>query len=234
MKHYLKLFSIPLSVLVTFISMYIIWNVFNLPPAEVLTVQLNDWFHLYGPIVILGSAFIEGILLIGGYFPGVFIIFVSVVTATSLSEALTRIVFGTIGLILAHIVNYVLGRYGWYKLLVKFGLGKSIEEMQNKLLKKGTLAIFASYWLPKLSALTDTAAGILHMPFKKFVISSILASIFWNFLVGIVVFFIGHKAVVVVTSGGTTELIIQVLIVFVWMTILLIFDYYKRKKLLLL
>jgi membrane protein DedA with SNARE-associated domain len=234
MKHYLKLFSIPLSVLVTFISMYIIWNVFNLPPAEVLTVQLNDWFHLYGPIVILGSAFIEGILLIGGYFPGVFIIFVSVVTATSLSEALTRIVFGTIGLILAHIVNYVLGRYGWYKLLVKFGLGKSIEEMQNKLLKKGTLAIFVSYWLPKLSALTDTAAGILHMPFKKFVISSILASIFWNFLVGIVVFFIGHKAVVVVTSGGTTELIIQVLIVFVWMTILFIFDYYKRKKLLLL
>lgn len=230
MKYYLKLFSIPLSVLVTFLSMFFIWNIFNLPNAEVIAVYFNQWFNVYGPIIILASAFIEGILLLGGYFPGVFIVFVSVVTAGSFSEALLRIAIGTVGLVFGHIVNYALGKYGWYKLLVRFGLKGSIEEMQSKFLKKEIYAIFASYWLPKVGALADTVAGILHMPFKKFVLSSILASIFWNFLVGIIVYFVGQKALVMVTSGGILELIIQISVIIVWMAILFIFDYYKRKK----
>lgn len=230
MKHYLKLFSIPLSVLVTFLTMFFIWKIFNLPNAEVITVYFNQWFNTYGLIVILVCAFIEGILLFGGYFPGVFIIFVSVVTAGSFSEALLRIAIGTVGLVFGHMINYALGKYGWYKLLVRFGLKGSIEEMQNKFLKKEIYAIFVSYWLPKVGALADTAAGILCMPFKKFVFASLLSSIFWNFLVGIIVYFIGQKALVLATSGGLLELIIQLSIIIVWIIILFIFDYYKKKS----
>lgn len=230
MKYYLKLFAIPLSVFVTFVSMFFIWNIFELPSSEIIIKHLNQWFNAYGLIVILISSFIEGIILLGGYFPGVFIIFVSVVTADSIQEALLRISICTIGLVFGHIVNYALGKYGWHKILVRFGLKNSINEMQKKLLKKETSAIFASYWLPKVGALTDTAAGILGMPFKKFVLSSVFASIFWNFLVGIIVYFIGEKALVMVTSGGGLELTIQITVVLVWIIILFIFDFLKRKK----
>jgi len=216
--------------LVTFISMFLIWKIFSLPNAEVITTYLNRLFNTYGLVIILVSALVEGLLLFGGYFPGVFIIFVSVVTASTFTEALLRIAIGTIGLVLGHIANYALGRYGWYKLLVKFGLKNSIDEMQKKLVKKESFAIFASYWLPKVGALTDTAAGILRMPFRKFLSASIMASIFWNFLVGIIVYFIGERALVMVTSGGITELIIQLAVIAVWMAILFILDFYKRKR----
>ncbi len=229
MKYYLKLLSLPLGWLVTIISLFVVWNIFDLPRAEVLIRYIGVWFNTYGLVVLLAGAFIEGILLLGSYFPGVFVIFAGVVSAHSLSEAMLRIGIGTIGLILAHSTNYTLGKYGWYKLLTKFGLRSSIEEAQGKLLKHGPLAIFTSYWLPSMSALTDTAAGILHMPFKKFISYSVSAVIFWDLLVGLIVYFLGEKALVAVTSGGTTELLIQFAVVAIWIFILLIFDFHKNK-----
>ena len=229
MRYYLKLLSLPLTLLVGFISLFIIWRVFELPPAETIIEHLNVWFNSYGLIIFFISAFIEGILFFGGYFPGVFIIFVSVLSANSLPEALLRISITTIGLTFAHMVNYTLGRYGWYKLLVRFGLRGPIEDAKDKLIKRGTIAIFASYWLPSISTLTDTAAGILRMSFKKFIYSSISASIFWNLLVGLIVYFVGEKILVIATSGGITELLIQLSIVVIWSTILLTLDFYKKK-----
>lgn len=233
MKYYLKLFSLPISLLVLFVSLFIVWNVFNLPPAEKLTQHINELFNYYGFIVILISAFIEGILFFGGYFPGVFIISISVISAHSLSEAILRIGIGATGLILAHLTNYFLGKYGWYKLLIKFGLRLSIEEAQNKLLKHGPTAIFSSYWLPSIGTLTDTSAGILHMPLKKFFPLSVLSTVFWSLLEGFIVYFVGEKILILVTSGGITELLIQLTIVVVWILILLVFDLRKKKNILL-
>jgi len=230
MKHYLKLLSLPLSLLAGFISLFIIWKVFELPPAEVIIKQINVLFDSYGLIIFFISAFIEGILFVGGYFPGVFIIFVSVISASSFPEALLRISISTIGLTFAHMTNYALGKYGWYRLLLKFGLKGPIEDAKIKILKRGSIAIFASYWLPSVATLTDTAAGILHMPFKKFIYSSVAASIFWNLLVGLIVYFVGEKILIVATSGGITELLIQLSIVAIWAIILLILDFKKRKK----
>jgi membrane protein DedA with SNARE-associated domain len=230
MKYYLKLLSLPLTLLVGFISLFIIWRVFELPPAEVIIERINVLFESYGLIIFFVSAFIEGILLFGGYFPGVFIIFVSVVSASSLSEALIRMSISTAGLLCAHSLNYVLGKYGWYRLLVRFGLRSPIEDAKTRLLKRGTLAIFASYWLPSISTLTDTAAGILQMPFRKFISASLLASIFWNLLVGLIVYFVGEKILIIATSGGTTELSIQLSIVIIWASILLILDFQKKRK----
>ncbi len=228
MKYYLKLLSLPLSLLATFLSLFIAWRLFDLPSTEILTEHINTWFDSYGLIIIFISACIEGMLLFGGYFPGVFIIFVSVASANSLSDALIRICIGTLGLMCAHLANYILGKYGWHKLLIKFGLKASIKESKEKLLKHGSSAIFGSYWLPSMSALTDTAAGILNMPFRKFFITSFTAVLFWNFLVGIIVYSIGSDALTIVTSGGMTELMIQLSIVAIWCIILLILDFRKK------
>jgi len=229
MKYYLRLLSLPLSFLGLFISLFIVWKIFDLPSAEILIEKIGVFFDSYGLIVFFISALIEGMLLFGGYFPGVFVIFVSVLSASSPEEALMRITIGTLGLITAHIINYFLGRYGWYKLLVKFGLKSQIENAKEKIIKNGQLAIFGSYWLPSIASLTDTASGILHMPFKKFITASITASIIWNLTVGFIVYTSGTKILVLATSGGTTELLIQLSIVIIWSVVLLISDFYKKK-----
>ena len=229
MKYYFKLLSLPLSLLVFFISVSVVLRLFDLPLSDILAEYVGKWFGAYGLVALLISATIEGMLLFGGYFPGVFVIFVSVIVANSISEAITRIAVGTLGLFVAHIFNYLLGRYGWYRILAKFGLKSSIEEASNKLVKRGPIAIFSSYWMPSISALTDTAAGILQMPFKKFVIYSFLSMVFWNTLAGVMVYFVGNGALLLVGSGGTTELLIQFSVVAIWIIILLVIDFRKRR-----
>ena len=41
-RYYLKLFFLPLSLLALFISLYLVWNIFNLPSSEELVTILED------------------------------------------------------------------------------------------------------------------------------------------------------------------------------------------------
>jgi membrane protein DedA with SNARE-associated domain len=228
-KHYLKLFSAPLLCLALFLSLTIGWRVFHLPPIEELTRMINRLFDTYGLPVLFLSALLEGMLLIGSYFPGVFVIFIGVIASNTPYEAALVIIVATTALIISHSVNYFLGKYGWHRVLLKFGMKHVVEKAQERLQKKGPIAIALSYWSPSFAAMTDTAAGIIQMPFKIFFIYSVLASIFWNSIVGTAVYFAGDKALVVASGGGTGSLtdtgpLIAYGIVIIWMGILLYKD----------
>jgi len=229
-KYYLRLFTLPLSLLLIFLSLNLLWNIFSLPPADVLLEKVRGWFELYGLPVLFLSAILEGVLIVGGYFPGIFVIFVSVLLARSPLEAVIAVAVGTLGLLLAHALNYALGKHGWYRLLVKFGAQSSLEESKGKLEQRGGWAIFGSYWLPSLGALMDTAAGILQMPFRQFFRYSLQSSIFWNTLVGTTVYLLGEKALAITGSGGRTDIIIQISIVLVWIFILFALDLRKKRR----
>ena len=194
-----------------------------------MTVGIKTWFEQYGYPVVFVSAMVEGMLLVGGYFPGIFIVFIGVILAESPAQAIAIVAVGTTGLFIAHLINYAMGKYGWYRLFIKFGLRSTLEQAQNKLLRRGGKAIFWSYWLPSMAAFTDTAAGVLHMPFRKFVIASLAGVIFWDSLVGIIVYLLKDDALSIVSPGGTMDFIIQLSIVAVWIMILLIIDQRRRR-----
>lgn len=227
MKYYLRLLSVPLLFLILYSSLNLIWKVFELPPTEELVNIVGGWFDSYGFPALFLSSFLEGALLIGSYFPGVFVIFLGVLVADSAGEAVFSVTVCTIGLILAHISNYFLGKYGWYRLLVKFGMKDAIEQSKSKLEKRGPIAIPLSYWLPSIGALTNTAAGIIGMPFKKFLLYSVTSSIFWYSVVGFAVYAIGDGALEI--AGGGTGNVYAFLIIGVWVLSLLFFDYRERK-----
>jgi len=228
-RYYLKLLSIPLLILVLYISLSLVWVIFRLPSAIELTDIVKDWFAIYGLPVLFISSILESMLLIGSYFPGVFVIFISVILARSPGEAIFMVCVATCGLLIGHIFSYLLGRYGWYKLLVKLGMKSSVEQAQTKLLKKGPTAIFSSYWLPSLGALTDTAAGIIGMPFKTFITYAVISAIFWDSLVGIIVYILGDKALAGASPGQQGDIILYAIII-VWMLILVFIDIKEKRK----
>lgn len=199
----------------------------NLPPTDQLTEIVGGWFDTYGIPALFFSSTLEGILLIGGYFPGVFVIFLGVLVAKSPTDAVISVIVCTSGLIIAHIINYFLGKYGWYKLLVKFGMKDAIEQSKNRLEKRGPIAIPLSYWLPSFGALTNTAAGIIRMPFKKFLLYSVASSVFWYSLVALIVYRVGDGVLEI--AGGGTGNVYVFLVIGVWILVLLISDYKKRK-----
>ena len=189
----------PTVVLAVFLSLWAVWKILALPSENELIEITRRYFNLYGYRIVFVSAIIEGMLLAGWYYPGSLVIFLGVIFAgRNIPEVIWVVALVTIGLFLACLFNYMLGRYGWYRLLLKFGLREPIENAQIRLTKYGLSGIFLSYWHPNLAALTSTAAGILQFSFKKFMLYSVIAVTLWDIFWGMLVYFLGEAALTAV------------------------------------
>jgi membrane-associated protein len=228
-KHYFKLLGLPLFFLALFVTLNLVWKVFSIPPAPVLAEMLRGWFDLFGLPILFLSSIVEGALLLGNYFPGVFVIFVGVILARSVGEAAVAVSVASLGLMVAHVINYVLGKYGWHTLLLKLGMKSAVESAKTKLEKRGPLAILLSYWMPNLGAFTDTAAGIIRLPFRTFITYSIVSTIFWNTVVGTVVYLVGDAALSIASPSEVRSTIFYSVLA-VWVIALLLLDYWERKN----
>ncbi|MBI2065810.1 MAG: VTT domain-containing protein [Candidatus Zambryskibacteria bacterium] len=183
---------LPLALLGVFMLIYLAWRFFGLPPEEELIEIARFYFDKYGLAILLISALIEGTVLIGWYYPGSLVIFLGVILAgKDIPKVIAAVGAITAGLFFAYILNFLLGKYGWYRLLLKFGLRDALEDAKERVIKHGLTAIFMSYWQPNLAALVATSAGILDFSFKKFLIYSLVAAALWNTFWGTLVYFIG-------------------------------------------
>lgn len=186
--------QLPLLGACVVVGVYFIWTFFDLPPREALIELFRGWIAQYGYIIIFAGAFLESLLLIGWYVPGSLVIFLSVILAPSPQAAAISVLIVIAGLWSGYTFNFFVGKYGWYKLLIAFGIKQYLDEAQAKLTRYGVLAIFSSYWNPGLASFTSTAAGILHYPPIKFLSYSITATALWGIFWGTVVFILGERA----------------------------------------
>jgi membrane protein DedA with SNARE-associated domain len=223
-KEILKLLSIPLALMGIYLSMYIVWKFLGLPSDDQLLDIVKGWFAKYGLWIVFIGALIEGFLLLGQYFPGGFIIFLGVISAgRNIPKALSVVLIVCAAFFIAYTLNYLLGKYGWYKLFIKFGLGRSIEKSKDKLINQGLNAIFFSYWEPNLASITATAAGILQVSLRKFSLYSAVGIVLWNVFWGTLVYILGESALKIV---GLKYIVIIILI---WVSVIVIKKYlYSR------
>ncbi|MBI2632472.1 VTT domain-containing protein [Candidatus Pacearchaeota archaeon] len=225
LKENLRLLTIPLILIGVYLSMVLIWKLFSFPPSEELVIIVTDFFNKYGLWIVFVSALIEGFLLLGLYFPGGFVIFLGVISsAGNFLRAVEVVSVVSIAFFISYILNYVIGKYGWYKLFLKFGLKKSLDNAQTRLNKYGLRAIIFSYWEPNLASITATAAGVLKLSIKKFVIYSLIGIVVWNTFWGFLVFKLGEEAL------KLTGLKYIAIIFFIWIIIILIVNFIKEKS----
>lgn len=84
-------------------------------------------------------------------------------------------------------ILYWLGRFGGELFLTKYfthfpNQRKVIEDKMEFLRQKGSVGIFVSKLLPMVRTLISIPAGIIHMNLRKYIISSTLGILVWNFL----------------------------------------------------
>lgn len=224
-NYYLKLLYLPLTALVVIVSMYAVWELFNLPPAQELALQVEGLFDRYGLPILFLSSLVEGMLLVGGYFPGQFVIILGVAISDSPAEAIVTVLVAMAGLYIAHILNYFLGKYGWYRLLTRCGFMSSIENAKGKVMKGEFVSLLSTYFMSSVAAIVDTAAGILQMPVRKFLLYSFVALAFWATLVGTLVYVIGENVVTLVSPGGD-GLLSLIAIIAIWAAIIVAIDWF--------
>ena len=143
------------------------------------------------PLIFFGALF-ESMFLIGLFVPG------SVVLLTG--AALSRLgvveyqyvyILGTLGLLIGYTINYFLG----YHVLSFLGLEKGLSTAKDKLRKYEYKALLLGYIFPGSGSLLSTAAGVMQMDFKKFVIFSFISQGFWSFVWGSVAYIFGMQIV---------------------------------------
>lgn len=156
---------------------------------------LKTFILKYGLIVSFIGAFLEGLLLIGWYFPGSFIIFLTVILSGSPERAVLSVAVITLAMYSAYATNYVLGKHGWYRVLSKFGLEDMIHDAQRKLEKHTFKAFLFSFWQPGLASFTSTAAGVLQIPWKVFALYAFVALAGWNIFWGTLAYTFGETVI---------------------------------------
>lgn len=189
-----QILLIPAFVLVLLYGIRFILEWVGIPAdPDVLIAVLKGWIETYGFAVSIIGAFLEGLLLVGWYFPGSFIIFLTVILAGSIPNTIVAVLVVSLGMYSAYIVNFLLGKYGWHTLLAKFGLEPAIDDAKQRLEKYGTSAIFFSFWNPGLASFTATAAGVIQYSFLRFLAEAAVAILVWNTLWGAIAYTIGEQ-----------------------------------------
>ena len=224
-KEILKILSIPISLLGVFLIVSVVWRLLGWPQGEELIVITQGWFERYGLLIIFISAFIEGVLLLGQYYPGGLVIFLGVISSGGNIERVIAVV-STVSLafIISYSINWLLGKHGWYTLFLKFGLKETLETAKDKLGKHEFNAIMLSYWEPNLASVTATAAGILHIPFRRFFFHSSIGVIVWNAFWGILVASLGANALKLMGIKWA------LLVFLFWVAVLLVKHYWWDRR----
>jgi membrane protein DedA with SNARE-associated domain len=199
MRRALTIVAFPLAVLAVFGLLYAIWLVLDLPPEETLAQTAKTYLDRYGVVIVLFSAYLEGLLLIGWYFPGTLVIVLALILAAGEPARFVAIAaIGGAGLFGAYVTNFFAGKFGWYRLLLAFGLREPLENAQRRLGKYGLSAIFTTYWQANLASCISTAAGILQFSPSRFVVYSAIAEALWATFWASIIFFLGKSALALV------------------------------------
>ena len=167
----------------------------------------QKYYEQYGYLVVLVGALAEGTLFVNWYLPGSIVVAMGAVFArTAGLNIFLMLLMVVIGFYATALLNYALGRFGWYHIFIKLGLKQPLEKVQAKIADKGLKILFTTYVHPNFGALAATSAGILRMNFYKFALYAFLAIGLWNSFWTAIFYWFGagllkHINLVVIAGG---------------------------------
>jgi len=225
LRRALKIVAPPLAVLAVFALLYAIWLALDLPPEETLIAIARIYLDRYGLAIVFISAYLEALLLIGWYFPGTLvIIFAMIVAVAEPARYVETAAFAGCGLYCGQVTNFFAGKYGWYRLLLAFGLREPLESAKQRLIRYGLSAIFTTYWQANLASCISTAAGILQFPAQRFVVLALMAQTLWFVFWATLIFLLGPAAL---SLAGFRMILLLILI---WIAARLIYRWTFEKR----
>lgn len=153
---------------------------------------LENLYAHYGYWVVFGAALLEGIVIINMYVPGSNAILLGVIFAKRSGLSVPAVVaLVVLGFTISLSLNYLIGRHGVYRLLRRFGLDKKLTEEGKVLVHNNMWSMFASFIHPNIASLMSIGAGIVAMPYRRFLTITMLSLLFWDSFWAIVTYTLG-------------------------------------------
>jgi membrane protein DedA with SNARE-associated domain len=221
----LRVLIVPLSIVAIYLLLALFEHSFHFSSRDMFLGFLMKQFDRHGYWLVFVAALIEGFFIIGNWFPGGVVIFLGVISAgQDIKRVVIIVSLVCIAFFISYYLNYLVGKYGWYKLFVGLKLKESLDRARKRLEKHSFNAIILSYWEPNIASVTATAAGILFLPLKKFLPYSLFAIVMWNTAWGVLVHTLGESAL---KLTGKKYIIGALLI---WIAVIVVKELMKSKK----
>lgn len=191
-KNFVHSIRWPLGLLAFLIIFISISRFLPMPSQDGLISTTEAYYKLYGNWIIFFAAVAEGIVLVNWYAPGTTLIIAGwALSKENQSNILISIAVVILGFLLAHFVNYMIGRLGGHRSLLKFGLHNPLEKAKKIIHNVSPLRLFVFYSHPGLSSLISAGSGVLKLPFKNFAVRMIAGVVVWALVWGLVSYNIG-------------------------------------------
>lgn len=224
-KSLFKSLSLPITILLFLLLFSYLGKFLPIPSSEDLINKVLETFGELNLWAVFIIALIEGFLFLGQYFPGGIIVFFSIISAQGdISRISILVLVISISFIIAYSLNYLVGRYGVYKIFNKIGFGNAIKSSQKKIRKNASTAIAISYEDPNLASIVATASGIVNLPYKKFLFLSVIWTFFWNVFWAITIYFLGEATIKLIGINYIFFIII------IWMILIIFRFIFSRHK----
>jgi len=222
---FLRYAALPLLFLGLVLSFILLYRFLNVPSFEEFLEIIKRYYALYGFWFVFVGALMEGLLLINWYLPGSMVIVFGVVfTQGDPWRAVITVALVILAFFITAIINYALGRYGWYRLLSSLGLEAPLAKIKRRVEKHGLSVIFITYLHPNIGALTATSAGILNISFGRFVAYSLVALVAWNSVWGVVTYLAGP----ILLEAMNFKVVLTVIAV--WLVFLLVKFWWEKRN----
>ena len=188
----LRATTLPLAALAIFLLIIAIYRLAGLPEGDELLTLARSSLSSNGYAVVFLAALIEALLLINLYLPGSAVIIFSGAIAKDAGLSVNiLLLYGALGLLTGFMIDYVLGRFGWYHLAMRLGLGQAIESSKKRIQIKGLTWFWVAYIHPNTGSFAATAVGVMRVPFSKFFLNSIPPLLCWSTFWGYLSVFVG-------------------------------------------
>lgn len=203
-----------------------LYRIFDLPSPSDLSQLIVKWYKSYGLVIVFFSAIAESLFVISIYLPGSLAIILAVYSLGSNFENLLFIcLYVIIGFTISNIINYFLGKYGYYRLLLFFKQRNIITKMQYRLERSGLFTVFLTGIHPNFLAITMVCLGIARISFYKSLINSVISVSFWVILWT----YIASKVVTKINLKDPNQSVYLLLIFFLWGVFLIIKSRFEKK-----
>ncbi|MDP2946683.1 MAG: hypothetical protein Q8N88_01075 [Nanoarchaeota archaeon] len=205
LKEFLKKIpKLPLSALIFYSCIIILWKTNLIPsPANILII-LENLYNSYGLTGLFIASFLEGIVYLGLYFPGSFIVALAVIFSDGTFLSLISIsITVAIALTITSLINYFFGTRIKNNIVAE-------KEIKKKIISKG---LFVSMLHPNILAFYFFNSGIKRKNFLKIILVPLIM-IPYGLAMGFLIYSVKEPAKIIVENPLTMITVILIWIIF--------------------
>lgn len=222
--------ALQFSIAIILLVVFLLDDIFGLPKTSILSEFFLSQYEQYGILIIVVASFLEALFILSIYVPASLVIVLSAFALGFEIETLLKIgLLSLIGFTIANVLNYYLGRYGYYKILLKLGGKQSIEKIQKDFINYPLKTIFFTSFHPNFLAITMISAGIAKSNLLKVLLQSTISLIFW-ISIWMTVIYVFFKDNQFSFTENENQVLYFVAVIFIWGLVKCILSYLKERK----